>query len=119
MKISFLCLILICLVFTPLASQAETVITNSVSVSTNNVINTTKIKTIHNGEVIEDINISTTTPYHYESNYQNKDKEIAVFTQTSSNITEDDGRITQLKMLLDQLQKLLVYYEKLLAEQNS
>ena len=102
---------------TPFNTKAETVINNSVSVSTNGNISTTKIQTTHNGETIEDVNVSTTTSYHYESNYQSEDSEIQIHTQSSTNSSES-GRITQLNILLNQLQKLLIYYEKLLAEQN-
>ena len=110
--------LMLLVLLTPFNTKAETVINNSVSVSTNGNISTTKIQTTHNGETIEDVNVSTTTPYHYESNYQSEDDEVKIFTQTSSQSSEY-GRITQLNILLNQLQKLLIYYEKLLAEQNS
>lgn len=110
--------LMLLVLLTPFNLKAETVINNSVSVSANGGISTTKIQTIHNDEVIEDINISTTTSYHYESNYQSEDGEVLIHTQSSTNSSES-GRITQLNILLNQLQKLLIYYEKLLAEQNS
>ncbi len=110
--------LILLILLAPFNTKAETIINNSVSVSSNGGISTTKIQTIHNGEMIEDIEVSTTTPYHYESNYQSKDTEALVHTQASTQSNES-GRITQLNILLDQLQKLLIYYEKLLAEQNS
>lgn len=111
-------LIFVFLLSTPLVVvKAETVINNSVSVSANGNTSNIKIKTVNNSETVEDIEISTSTPIYYKSNYQNQDSEIIVSTQTSNNIDED-SKVIQLKLLLDQLQKLLAYYEKLSSEQN-
>lgn len=97
--------------------QAETVIQNSVSITNNGGVSTAKVKTIHNDKVIEDIDISTTTPYHYESNYKSEGVSSEILLNTT-NKEEVDG-VIQLTSLLNELRNLLAYYEKLLAQQSA
>lgn len=106
-------IVVILLLSTPTGIKAETIIQNSVSVTTNGGVSTTIIKTTQNGEIIEDINISTTTPFHYQSKYQNGEE-----VKNSIN-KENLDRINQINSLIKEFQTLLSLYEKLLANQNT
>ena len=111
MKKIFNSLLVIVLLLTPTAIKAETVIQNSVSVSANGGASTIKVKTVHYGEVIENTSISTTSPFHYQSEYENGEIK-------SSIDKEESNQITRLNSLLNELRKLLTLYEKLLALQK-
>lgn len=115
MKKIFNSLLVIVLLLTPTAIKAETVIQNSVSVSANGGASTIKVKTVHNGEVIENTNISTTSPFHYKSEYEKGEVKSSVKTSIDK---EESNQITRLNSLLNELRKLLTLYEKLLALQK-
>lgn len=120
--VTFICLILL----TPSIIKADsTVIYNSVSVSANSGNggkSSASIKTIHNGEVVENFYISTTTDFTYQSghmiNESDKDslvKHIEIKNNTSSLSVEN--HVQQLTSLLNNLLTLLDHYEKLLDKQ--
>ena len=111
MKKTFNSLLVITLLLTPTVINAETVIKNSVSVTANGGASTVKVKTVHNGEIVENTIISTTTPFHYQSEYENGEIK-------SSIDKEESNQITRLNSLLNELRKLLTLYEKLLALQK-
>ena len=105
------------------ANASSSVVSNSVSVSSSNGVSTTKVKTVINGETVEDIDVSTTTPYRHQSSYTSDNGEATSYTNININNNNDnansteDSRTTLLTALLNELQTLLAYYEKLLAQQ--
>ncbi|USN87627.1 MAG: hypothetical protein H6779_04440 [Candidatus Nomurabacteria bacterium] len=107
--------ILSLVVFFPISVSADTFISNSVSVSASNGVSTTHVRTISNGEVVEDTTISSTTPYQYKSSYSSEDGLSHTKVDTSIN-----DKLTELNRLLDllaKLQTLMSYYEKLQTKQ--
>lgn len=107
------------------AETSSSVVQNSVSVSSGDGVSTTRVKTVINGETVEDIDISTTTPYRHESRHTRSDGRSTSYTGISINNNEisakgtGESRTALLTALLNELQTLLAYYEKLLAQQQS
>ena len=120
MKKIFPILLLALLTTAPPAIASSSVIHNSVSVSADNGVSTTQVKTVINGEVVEDTTISTTTPHKYESRHTNRDGLRITYQNQQAIITDKNDELskrTQLTALLNELRTLLAYYEKLLAQQ--
>jgi len=107
-------LTLLLIIILPINVVANTVIHNSVSVTASGGTTSTKIKTVHNGEVVEDVSVSTNTPYQHQSTYSNKTE------QNNTEITQtDEAIIIQLQSLINELRLILSFYEKLLAQQGA
>lgn len=114
MKKIFSITLLYVLVF-PAFSQASTNINNSISITASGGNNSVQIKTTHNGEVIEDINLTSSSTIEYSSkNIITEENKIA--SSTISKQKSDSEEITRLKTLLEKLQLILKLYEKLMAE---
>ncbi len=109
-------ILLLILISLPTLASASTIISNSVSVTANGGVGTTHVKTISNGEVIENTTISTTTPYHYESNYNSDDKTQTISTPVNNDL-EKIEMINRLLALLAELRTLMAYYENLQIKQ--
>jgi len=105
---------LLIVILLPLQINAETIITNSVSVSANssNGVNTAHVKTIHNGEVVEDTTITTTSPINHHSEYEDSSVKI----QTNTNTDNEEAKLEKLNSLIKELLIILAHYEKLLAQ---
>ncbi|MEZ4104645.1 MAG: hypothetical protein R3B60_05185 [Candidatus Paceibacterota bacterium] len=127
MKINAFTIIVLLLLLVPQTSKADsTVIYNSVSVSANSGDSrdggesSISVKTIHNGETVEDIYISTTTNLTYQNEYVNNNKEDtkSKIQVNASAHTDNKNQTQQLTLLLNNLLILLDYYEKLLDKQQ-
>ena len=107
-------ILILVIILLPLQSHAgTTVINNSVSVTSNDGVSTTHIKTVHNGEVVEDTTISTSSPINYHSEYVDSSTETYINVDTQ---TENAELVDKLNSLIAELNKILAYYEKLLAK---
>lgn len=115
-KIIFNKIFLLLVILLPLQINAETVIHNSVSVSSNGGVSTTHVKTIHNGEVIEDTTIATTSPINYHSEYEDSSVTIQTNSDTSNINNGVDVKLEKLNALIKELLIILAHYEKLFAK---
>ncbi len=108
---------LFCVLSLPLFSQADTKINNSISVSTNGGNNTVQVKTTYNGEVIEEVNLNSSSTINYSSNHTLENNSEKSSTTTLNNKQKPDTEeIARLQALLEKLQLILKLYEQLLAE---
>lgn len=94
-------------VFAPpaIASAATATVSNNISVSASGGESNTSVRTIINGETVEDISISSQDPITYTS--------IVTSTTSTTTATSSAAEIEQLRALISQLQILLTLYEKL------
>jgi len=106
---------LLCVLVFPAFSQASTNINNSISITASGGNNSVQIKTTHNGEVIEDINLTSSSTIEYSSK-KIITEENKIASSTISKQKSDSEEITRLKTLLEKLQLILKLYEKLMAE---
>ncbi len=98
----------------PLSTEASVAVSNSVSVSSSgDGVSTMHVKTISNGEVVENTSISTTTPFHYHSSYTTED---GLKTSLQTSDIEKLETIKKLLALLNELQTLMALYEKIYAK---
>lgn len=126
MKVLFAVLWLILLLPSP--TQAETIIKNSVSVSSNGSQNTAQIKTIINGQVVEDTTMSSSSPLSISSRHTvDGDGEIQSMVSTNDPVVTNNKSTTKLtqaeiikmKALIEQLQMILKMYENLLKQNQT
>lgn len=93
----------------PFVVSAETVVENNVSVTASGGEATAKIKSVVNGETVEDITITGEDSISYTSNYT------AENSTTSITINSTEDRNNQLRDLLNRLVSLLSLYVSKLA----
>lgn len=93
---------------TPLLSHASTVIHNDVSVSASEGESRVYIQTTHDGEVVEEVNISSPSPIEYSNTY--------VAQNETTTTVDNEALIATLTTILNELRALLAYYESLLNQ---
>jgi hypothetical protein len=99
-----LAIVLALLLSSPLLSHASTIINNDVSVSASGGEGHVYIQTTHNGEIVEAIDMTSTSPIEYTHTY---------VTQGDETVN-NETLIEILTTLLNELRALLAYYESLL-----
>lgn len=99
-------LLLAAILLFPMTLQAETVISNSISVSADNGTSQATVQTVVNGETIVDWTETSSSSISYSETTVDPSNSITNTTETADASVER----AQLEMLLKQLQKLISLY---------
>ncbi len=104
-------LLLCCLLTAHSSVEAETNVTQSVSVSANGGESHASVKTVINGEVVEDWSATSNEPIEYSQTISTTNA--TTTTEISTNPTQQKTD-AQLKEIISQLQALIAFYVSLL-----
>jgi len=113
-KINITIVLLLAFMLPTQIMASTTIISNSVSVTSNNGVNQAHIKTVQNGEVIEDTTIATTSAINYYSENTSSSYETKIKTTSAATGENNEELLTRLNSLISELRTILAYYEKLL-----